>query len=135
MIKVYFALLWLWSTVSTCHAWQGRVVAIADGDTLTVERFADAGQVKIRLYGIDAPERKQPTGEAAKDFVLSVALYQSVQVEKRGEDRYGRLVAVVRLPSGGTCKRPYWNPGWLGCGLGIAGTVPIGNSCKIPRDP
>lgn len=75
MIKVYFALLWLWSTVSTCHAWQGRVVAIADGDTLTVERFADAGQVKIRLYGIDAPERKQPTGEAAKDFVLSVALY------------------------------------------------------------
>lgn len=76
------------------------MVAVADGDTITVEPLAGDEQIKVRLHGIDAPERKQPTGEAARGFVFEIALYKTVEVEEKNVDRYGRLVAVIWLPSG-----------------------------------
>ena len=47
-------------------AWEGKVVEIADGDTITV--LQDRKQVKIRLYGIDTPEKGQAFGKAAKKY-------------------------------------------------------------------
>ena len=47
-------------------AWSGKVVGVADGDTITVLR--NKKQVKIRLYGIDTPERGQAFGKKAKQF-------------------------------------------------------------------
>ena len=52
-------------------AWTGKVVGIADGDTITVLRDGRA-QVKIRLYGIDAPESGQPFGKASKQNLSSM---------------------------------------------------------------
>lgn len=56
----------------------------------------------MRLQGVDAPERDQPYGEAARAYVFAVALYKAVDVEPmpQGIDRYGRVVAVVYLPGG-----------------------------------
>lgn len=83
------------------EAWLGRAIAIADGDTLTIEPIDGGMPRKIRLYGIDAPERRQPGGEAARGVVLDSALYQLVNVEPVGKpDRYKRTVAIVYLPSG-----------------------------------
>lgn len=45
-------------------AWPGQIVSITDGDTIKV--LHDGQQVKVRLYGIDAPEKKQAFGQAAK---------------------------------------------------------------------
>ncbi len=52
-----------------CYAWSGKVVHVADGDTITVER--DGKKVKIRLYGIDTPEKSQWYGQNAKTFTSS----------------------------------------------------------------
>lgn len=67
------------------------VVDAHDGDTLRL----DTGQ-RVRLWGIDAPELKQPYGVASRDY-LRVVVGQVVTLEPHGEDKYGRLLAVVRL--------------------------------------
>jgi len=55
----FFVFLLLLLTVpNISSAWSGKVVGVADGDTITVLR--DKEQVRIRLYGIDAPEGGQP---------------------------------------------------------------------------
>ena len=75
-------------------AWTGKVVGIADGDTITVLRYGH-DQVKIRLYGIDVPESGQPFGKASKQNLSSMVHGQSVEVEVMDTDRYGRTVARI----------------------------------------
>ncbi len=75
-------------------AWTGKVIGIADGDTITILRDGH-GQVKIRLYGIDAPESGQSFGKASKQNLSSMVHGQSVQVEAMDTDRYGRTVARI----------------------------------------
>ncbi|MDD3445954.1 MAG: thermonuclease family protein [Zavarzinia sp.] len=72
----------------------GRVVAIAGGDTLTV---LDAGhqEHRIRLAGIDAPEKRQAFGQAAKRGLSDLAYGRAVLVRWDKRDRYGRIVGVV----------------------------------------
>lgn len=74
---------------------RGRVVAITDGDTL---KILDAAHVLtvIRLAEIDAPERRQAYGSAAKQKLASLAYGKSVTATITGVDRYGRSIALVR---------------------------------------
>lgn len=71
----------------------GKVVGIADGDTLTV--LADATQYKIRLAEIDAPEKKQAFGERAKQSLSDLCFNAQATVSAGKPDRYGRTVARV----------------------------------------
>ena len=71
----------------------GEVVAVTDGDTIGVMR--DGKMVKVRLYGIDAPEKKQPYGTAAKKALMGLLGDAPVKVEVVSRDRYGRLVGKV----------------------------------------
>lgn len=71
----------------------GRVVGIADGDTLTV--LADGTPHKIRLAEIDAPEKKQAFGERAKLSLSDLCFNASAEVFPATTDRYGRTVARV----------------------------------------
>jgi len=71
-------------------------IKVHDGDTITVER-EDGEWVKIRLWGIDCPESKQPWGSQATDFTTEKCLDKRVLVLGRDVDRYGRLVAEVML--------------------------------------
>lgn len=64
---------------------------VHDGDTL---RLQDGR--RIRLWGIDAPELKQAYGIQSRDYLRQV-VGKVVQLEPHGEDRYGRMLAVVRL--------------------------------------
>ena len=81
-------------------AWPARVVHVSDGDTIQVEPVDGGDRVKIRLYGIDTPEKKQPHGSIASSFTFENSLYKTVEVEVYDTDRYGRVVAVVLLPEG-----------------------------------
>jgi len=84
-------------SASAGHAWQGKVVAVTDGDTIKV--LHDGRQVKIRLYGIDCPEKRQAYGQAARRFTAGLIAGKAVDVDVLDSDRYGRLVAVIRVGS------------------------------------
>ena len=77
-------------------AFEGRVVGISDGDTISVMRNGKAQ--KVRLYGVDAPEKKQPFGERAKQFTSEQTFGQKASVMIIENDRYGRVVGVVIMP-------------------------------------
>lgn len=74
----------------------GRIVGISDGDTLTL---LDEGnrQHKIRLSGMDAPERRQPFGERARSSLARLAFDRQVIADCPVQDRYGRAVCVVSV--------------------------------------
>ena len=72
----------------------GRVVGIADGDTITVLDASNT-QYKIRLAGIDALEKKQPDGQVSKKSLSDLVYDKNVQVDWSKTDRYGRLVGKV----------------------------------------
>ena len=72
----------------------GRVVAVADGDTVTV-LDNDHRQHKIRLMGIDAPEKKQPYGSRSKQSISDLVFNRQVQVEYDKTDKYGRTVGKI----------------------------------------
>jgi endonuclease YncB( thermonuclease family) len=80
-----------------------RVVAVSDGDTITIEPIQGGDRAKVRLHGIDAPELRQPYGQAAKTFTLNTVLYKEIDVRPtpQGKDRYGRIVAIVEVPQAG----------------------------------
>ena len=72
----------------------GNVVGVADGDTITV-LDADKVQHKIRLAGIDAPEKKQAFGNRSKESLSDLVFDKTVNVETEKRDRYGRQVGKV----------------------------------------
>ena len=93
-VAIWSVLLFAILQTAMGWAWTGRVVGIVDGDTITALRHG-CDQVKIRLYGIDAPESGQPFGKASKRYLSSMVLGQSVEVEVMDTDRYGRTVARI----------------------------------------
>ncbi len=80
----------------------GKVVKITDGDTLYV-LDANYQQHKIRLAGIDAPERKQAYGLASRKHLASMVAGQQVTIEYQKRDRYGGIVGKVLLDGIDAC--------------------------------
>jgi len=78
----------------TAHAWVAKVVSISDGDTIKVYNTGN-GQEKIRLYGVDAPEKGQKHGDDARTHLVSLVSGSVVEVEPVSEDMYGNTVAIV----------------------------------------
>lgn len=74
----------------------GKVVAVHDGDTLTLLDGANC-QHKIRLAGIDAPELGQAYGRRAREALAEMVGGQPVDVRWTGKDRYGRILGDVYL--------------------------------------
>ena len=72
-----------------------KVVSIHDGDTITV--LSGKEQTKVRLYGIDAPEKKQDYGQRSKQFLASLVAGQVVEVEPKGKDRYKRTLGIIHF--------------------------------------
>src|SRR5712675_1238258 len=72
----------------------GRVVAVADGDTFTL-LTDNKEQIRVRLTEIDAPESDQPWGQRAKQALSSLVLSQAVRVVTAGRDQYGRTLGRV----------------------------------------
>ena len=73
---------------------KGRVVVVVDGDTLVVLDSSNT-QHKIRLAGIDCPERKQPWGQRARQALSGYVFDRAVAVDWGKRDRYGRIVGKV----------------------------------------
>lgn len=85
----------LLASLGTAHAdvLEGKVVGVTDGDTVTV--LVDRREVKVRVAGIDAPEKKQPFGQRSKEHLSDCAFVKAVTVEWSKTDRYGRTIGKV----------------------------------------
>jgi len=88
----FVAAVWL-LMFGNAQAWEGIVVKVIDGDSLKVRR--DGRIVELRLYGIDAPEYRQPYSNKAKQHAKRLVFQQMVTVHEKDTDRYGRIVALV----------------------------------------
>lgn len=93
--QLLFALLSLTGSVS---AWagllSGKVIGVTDGDTITLLDDSKT-QHKIRLAGIDAPEKGQPFGQPSKERLSALVFSKHVLIDWQKQDRYGRIVGKV----------------------------------------
>ena len=81
----------------------GRMVGVSEGDTITV--LSKDKPVRVRLHGIDYPEKRQAFGNRAKQATSKLVFGQTVTVRDLGKDRYGRTVGEVLLPDGRSLNR------------------------------
>lgn len=79
-------------------SFEGKVISVIDGDTIEV--LKDGSAVRIRLNGIDCPEKTQAFGSRAKQFTSGMIYGQLVTVKEKELDRYGRTIADVYLQDG-----------------------------------
>lgn len=96
------------------QVFEGKVVGISDGDTITV-LTNEKRQVKVRLYGVDCPESKQAYGTRARQSTSNHVFGKHVRVEVAETDRYGRTVGIVTTPGGAVLNRELLAEGmaWL----------------------
>lgn len=82
----------------------GTVVGISDGDTITVLDNSSKER-KVRLMGIDAPEKSQAFGNQAKQTLSNYIYKKEVSVEYKKFDKYKRIVGKVTLDSQDICLK------------------------------
>lgn len=103
ILKKLIALIWLCIAMSLNAATlQGKVVSVADGDTVTVLDATNT-QHKIRLQGIDAPERAQAFGNKSKQSLHELVHGKQVTVDSQKKDKYGRVVGKILLNNTDVC--------------------------------
>lgn len=102
-LQKLIALIWLCIAMSLNAATlQGKVVSVADGDTVTV-LDSQKTQYKIRLQGIDAPERAQAFGNKSKQSLHELVHGKQVTVDYQKKDKYGRVVGKILLNNTDVC--------------------------------
>ena len=88
----------------------GPVVSVLDGDTIEV--LHKKCPERIRLSGIDCPEKGQPFGEKAKQATSALVFGKEVTVQTHGKDKYRRTLADVLLPDGTNVNHNPVKVGW-----------------------
>lgn len=97
------AIFGFYLSAAQAESFSGKVVGIADGDTLTV-LTASKQQYKIRLAEIDAPEKHQPFGTKSKQSLSDLCFGKQAEIIPFAKDRYKRTVARVKCTgTGGWC--------------------------------
>jgi endonuclease YncB( thermonuclease family) len=87
-----------------------RVVKVIDGDSLLV--VTQSQTVQVRLWGIDCPEYRQAYSKAAKLFSQELVLGKTVTLQSKDWDKYGRMVALVRIEGGRTLNQELIKAGY-----------------------
>lgn len=80
--------------VTVSASFQAMVVNVLDGDTLTV-LTPQGEQLRIRLYGVDTPEKRQLFGQDARHFTARKVSGRTVEIQEMDRDKYGRIVGIV----------------------------------------
>ena len=95
---LFTLLLLLLFGVKTLHAEQieAQINKVVDGDTVRVSIAGEKKPVRVRLYGIDAPEKNQPAGpESSEALARLLPVGSAVSLDVVNRDNYGRLVAII----------------------------------------
>jgi len=88
----------------------GPALAVLDGDTIEV--LHNNHPERIRLSGIDCPEKGQAFGQKAKHAASALAFGKNVTIQTHGKDKYGRTIADVLLPDGLNLNQELVKQGW-----------------------
>jgi micrococcal nuclease len=91
-------------------AFTGKVVGVTDGDTVTV-LHANKPE-RIRLHGIDCPEKGQAFGTRAKQAASEMVFGKDVAVRVHGKDKYGRTIGAIILSDGTNVSKALVRGGW-----------------------
>ncbi len=105
LILVLFA-----SSSSRASDFFGPVVSVLDGDTIEV--LHNQHPERIRLSGIDCPEKGQAFGKRAKQAASELVYGKEVTLQTHGKDRYGRTIADVLLLDGTNVNHTLVKDGW-----------------------
>ncbi|UZR29055.1 thermonuclease family protein [Methylococcus mesophilus] len=93
ILKRTAVLLLTLTSTAQADTWTGKVVGIADGDTLSVMHAGRAE--KIRLAEIDAPEKRQAYGQRSKQALSALCFSKEATVTGQGADKYHRTIGRV----------------------------------------
>ena len=76
-----------------------QVLKVSDGDTISIQKVDNGkfvGEIlKIRMYGMDAPEKSQDYGPESRQALEKLVAGKTLSIEIKNKDRYGRTVAIV----------------------------------------
>ena len=90
--------------IANAEVLNGTVVGISDGDTITVlDKLSK--EHKVRLVGIDAPEKSQAFGNEAKETLSNYIYKKVVSIEFKKLDKYKRIVGKVTLDGQDICLK------------------------------
>jgi endonuclease YncB( thermonuclease family) len=97
IVSLFIALI----AVSAAYAqrFPVKVIGVSDGDTFTVIN-RDNLQLKIRVYGIDAPEKNQAYGNKSKQALSALIFGKNIEIDVQSQEKWGRYVAKVYTPDG-----------------------------------
>ena len=98
MRRILFTILIMFPLLLSAQVLKGKAVSIADGDTFTLLINGNE-QVKIRIDGIDAPEKKQDFGNRAKQYLSDMIWGKELTVKVSKKDRWGRSIGKVSTPT------------------------------------
>ena len=93
--SILFLILLCLSTLSYAD-FSGHVISVLDGDTIEV--LHSQHPERIRLSGIDCPEKGQAYGQKAKHAASALVFGKDVTLQTYGTDKYGRTLTAVLLP-------------------------------------
>jgi micrococcal nuclease len=108
-IVIFLFLFFLFSAVDA-FPFTGQVVSVLDGDTIEV--LYNRKAQRIRLHGIDCPEKGQPFGKIAKWATSALVFGRTVTVQAHDTDKYKRLVADVLLADETNVNQKLVKDGW-----------------------
>ena len=97
MRRILITILIMFPLLLSAQVLKGRAVGITDGDTFTLLVNGNE-QVKIRIDGLDAPEKKQDFGNRAKEYLSELIWNQELIVTVTKKDRYDRSIGKVSTP-------------------------------------
>ena len=89
-----FLLCFLFLPLLSFSQIKGKVIKITDGDTFVLLTDSKE-QIKIRLHGIDAPEKKQDYGTVSKNYLSNLVFKKDITIEFKNRDRYGRSIGIA----------------------------------------
>lgn len=95
LLFVVLSLLFLSITKDNTDTIAGKVVGISDGDTITL--LIGGQQEKVRLEGIDCPEKGQAFGQKAKQFASNMVYGRTVSLLRTGTGGYGRTLGLIQV--------------------------------------
>jgi len=104
------SVLLLFSSSLDAADFSGQVVSVLDGDTIEVLHNNRAE--RIRLNGIDCPEKGQAYDKKAKQAASALVFGKEVTFQAYGKDEYGRTIADVLLPDGSNVNHELVKDGW-----------------------